>query len=133
MSRRTSRRRPTGRSTGGIVLVLLLLIALYAFVQFQRNGTITIPLHSTQQPGATSGPAVPGASWYEVFFTTPRYPDKPEYHHGGLDEKLVAFINTATKTIDLADYDFDLENVARALAQAAARGVRVRMVTDTDT
>ena len=33
----------------------------------------------------------------------------------------------------MADYDFDLENVANALAKAAGRGVRVRMVTDTDT
>ena len=45
----------------------------------------------------------------------------------------MAFINTATKTIDLADYDFDLENVATALAQATERDVRVRMVTDSDT
>jgi len=65
--------------------------------------------------------------------TTPIYPDKPEYHHGGLDEQLVSFINSATTTIDVAIYDFDLEDVAGALAQAAARGVRVRMVTDTDT
>jgi phosphatidylserine/phosphatidylglycerophosphate/cardiolipin synthase-like enzyme len=79
---------------------------------------------------ATSGSQ---QGWYQLFFTTPKYPDKQEYHHGGIDEQLVAFINSAKQTIDLADYDFDLENVARALAQAADRGVRVRMVTDTDT
>ncbi len=60
-------------------------------------------------------------SWYEVYFTTPRYPDKPEYLNGSLDEKLVAFINTPQQTLDLADYDFDLENVAHALAEAKAR------------
>ncbi|MEO7912362.1 MAG: phospholipase D-like domain-containing protein, partial [Roseiflexaceae bacterium] len=47
--------------------------------------------------------------------------------------QLVAFINSAQQTVDIAAYDFDLENVANALAEAAARGVRVRMVTDSDT
>ncbi|HJZ49657.1 MAG TPA: phospholipase D-like domain-containing protein [Roseiflexaceae bacterium] len=91
----------------------------------------------TVPPGPAGAPApapsqAPGG-WYDIYFTTPRYPDKPEYHHGGIDTQLVAFINSAQKTLDIAIYDFDLENVANALAQAAARGVRVRMVTDTDT
>ncbi|MFN8488334.1 MAG: phospholipase D-like domain-containing protein [Caldilineaceae bacterium] len=92
------------------------------------NTATSAPSQATNAPTS----AAP-ATWYELYFTTPQYPDKPEYHHGSLDEHLVAFINTALKTIDLADYDFDLENVATALAQAAQRGVRVRMVTDTDT
>jgi phosphatidylserine/phosphatidylglycerophosphate/cardiolipin synthase-like enzyme len=83
------------------------------------------------QPTPASSQAAEG--WYDIYFTTPRYPDKPEYHHGGLDTQLVAFINSAQQTVDIAAYDFDLENVANALAQAAARGVRVRMVTDSDT
>src|SRR5262249_34170196 len=91
----------------------------------------------TVPPGPAGAPApapsqAPGG-WYDIYFTTPRYPDKPEYHHGGIDTQLVAVINSAQKTLDIAIYDFDLENVANALAQAAARGVRVRMVTDTDT
>jgi phosphatidylserine/phosphatidylglycerophosphate/cardiolipin synthase-like enzyme len=119
-----------------VIAVLLLLVGLYVFLQYQRTGSVLPPI-SRDLPTPTSAPAnaptAPSSDWYEVYFTTPRYPDKPEYHQGGLDEKLVAFINTATKTIDLADYDFDLSNVANALAQAVARGVRVRMVTDTDT
>ncbi|MCX6049568.1 MAG: phospholipase D-like domain-containing protein [Chloroflexi bacterium] len=97
--------------------------------------TVTPVVEVTATPVAavTVAPSETTAPWYEVYFTTPRYPDKPEYHHGSLDEHLVEFINTATQTIDLADYDFDLENVATALAQATQRGVRVRMVTDTDT
>jgi len=131
-------------------MVGVLLLLLLAFLAYRELGG-RIPTTSapggqpevpSAAPGATSSvggqpgapTSVPGAaSWYELYFTTPKYPDKPEYHRGSLDEKLVAFINTATKTIDLADYDFDLENVANALAQAVGRGVRVRMVTDTDT
>jgi phosphatidylserine/phosphatidylglycerophosphate/cardiolipin synthase-like enzyme len=97
------------------------------------------PPPATAQPapppdgGDTAAPSPEPEGWYDIYFTTPRYPDKPEYHSGGLDAQLVAFINTAQQTIDIAAYDFDLENVAEALAQAAGRGVRVRMVTDSDT
>jgi len=97
------------------------------------------PLPATTQPtvppspGGANAPSPAPEGWYDIYFTTPRYPDKPAYHQGGLDTHLVEFINTAQQTIDIAAYDFDLENVANALANAVARGVRVRMVTDTDT
>ena len=144
MSRRPprARRTTTSRSSQTTVLiaVAVLLAAYYLYQEFRGSGQQ--PAAEPTPAGATAvagGPAAQptpqsgGADWYQLFFTTPRYPDKPEYHHGGIDEQLVAFIGTAQQTIDLADYDFDLENVASALAQASARGVRVRMVTDTDT
>jgi phosphatidylserine/phosphatidylglycerophosphate/cardiolipin synthase-like enzyme len=84
-------------------------------------------------PSDANAPSPEPEGWYDIYFTTPRYPDKPSYHQGGLDTHLVAFINSAQQTIDIAAYDFDLENVANALAKAVARGVRVRMVIDTDT
>ncbi|HEX2033122.1 MAG TPA: phospholipase D-like domain-containing protein [Chloroflexota bacterium] len=87
------------------------------------------------RPGTTiSGPRTTvGGAWYEIGFTQPRYPDRPEYHRGGLDERLVALIDQTRRTLDVAIYDFDLSNVATAMARAKARGVTVRMVTDTDT
>jgi phosphatidylserine/phosphatidylglycerophosphate/cardiolipin synthase-like enzyme len=45
----------------------------------------------------------------------------------------VGLIDRAQRSVDLAIYDFDLANVADALARAQQRGARVRMVTDTDT
>jgi phosphatidylserine/phosphatidylglycerophosphate/cardiolipin synthase-like enzyme len=129
MRRRTSRKRRAPQ-TALIVVLLLLLLALFAYRELRgRLPTTSAPGGQPEVPSAAPG----AASWYELYFSTPKYPDKPEYHHGSMDEKLVAFISTATKTIDLADYDFDLESVANALAQAVGRGVRVRMVTDTDT
>src|SRR5919204_488559 len=100
-----------------------------------RCSAATAPATPTAgEPTAVLGSGGAAASdWYELYFTQPVYPDRPENHHGGLDEKLVAFIGTARQTIDAADYDFDLENVAQALAAARKRGVRVRFVTDTDT
>lgn len=96
----------------------------------------------TLPPAAPPPVAEPGDStalhrykgeWYQLYFTNPRYPDAPENHAGGIDVHLAALIDTARQSIDVAAYDFDLENVASALADAAGRGVRVRMVTDTDT
>ncbi|MGH2352465.1 MAG: phospholipase D-like domain-containing protein [Chloroflexota bacterium] len=81
----------------------------------------------------TSPPITSGSDWYEIYFTQPRYPDEPEDHRGGIDEKLVALIDGTRRTLDVAIYDFDLANVATAMARATERGVTVRMVTDTDT
>jgi len=74
----------------------------------------------------------PAREWYRIYFTNPGYPDKEAYHHGGLDEELVSAIGEAKRSILVAAYDFDLENVAQALIAARERGVAVRMVTDTD-
>jgi len=91
--------------------------------------TVTTPGGETPAPP----PTTPGGQWYTaLYFTTPKYPDKPEDHHGGIDEKLVAAIQKAQKTIDIAAYEFDLEDVAEALVAAKERGVQVRFVTDSD-
>ena len=82
---------------------------------------------------STSDASTGSATWYQVYFTNPKYPDNPADHHGGLDTHLVDLMNGATKTIDVAAYDFDLSDVAVAMSHATQRGVRVRMVTDTDT
>ncbi len=70
---------------------------------------------------------------YKVFFTTPRYPGKGESHRGGLDVQLTALIGAARTSVDGAIFQLDLPNVTRALLDASARGVVVRIVTDVDT
>lgn len=74
----------------------------------------------------------PVGKWYRIYFTNPRYPDEEAHHRGGLDEELLSVIEEAEKSIVIAAYEFDLENVAQALIAAQERGVAVRMVTDTD-
>ena len=95
---------------------------------------VAVPVVSEQtavapQP-ATVAPAP--AAWYQVYFTTPVYPDMAAAHHGGPDEKLAAFIATARTSVDVAIYQLDLEDVTGALLAAAQRGCRVRVVTDVD-
>jgi phosphatidylserine/phosphatidylglycerophosphate/cardiolipin synthase-like enzyme len=103
----------------GVILVVVVLLVVFWYVR-------QLPL-----PGQ---PPVPTADRpYQVFFTTPTYPDRPETRRGGVDERFVEYVDAATRTLDLAVYDFDLENVARAIVRAKGRGVVVRMVTDTDT
>ncbi|MEO7909010.1 MAG: hypothetical protein ABIV47_05115, partial [Roseiflexaceae bacterium] len=53
-------------------------------------------------PNSADAPSPQPEGWYNIYFTTPRYPDKPAYHNGGLDTQLVAFINSAQQTIDIA-------------------------------
>jgi phosphatidylserine/phosphatidylglycerophosphate/cardiolipin synthase-like enzyme len=108
------------------IVVVLALLALGAIVLW--------PFIGRRQAGPGPGGAPQTTSdWYELAFTTPVYPDRRENHKGGLDEKLVALIDTSRRTLDVAAYDFDLQNVAQAMARAKQRGVTVRMVTDTDT
>ncbi len=85
-------------------------------------------------PSLRPVPPTPQASdWYQLYFTEPGSPDRPASGRGGIDERFVEYVDGATRSLDVAVYDFDLENVARALARARARGVAVRMVLDSDT
>lgn len=68
----------------------------------------------------------------QVFFTTPRYPDRPTDRKGGTDERLASAIDGAQKSVDVAAFEFDLVSVTEALIRAHQRGVRVRLVTDSD-
>jgi phosphatidylserine/phosphatidylglycerophosphate/cardiolipin synthase-like enzyme len=140
----------------GLILILVAVLAIGAVVVFK----VGEPAPIAEQPPATLAPneevkpnedvtkepieasTVQGAlgsggkyqtDWYELYFTAPVYPDNPDNHKNSLDLYLTNFINSATRTVDVADYDFDLDNVATAMVNAAKRGVRVRMVTDSDT
>jgi phosphatidylserine/phosphatidylglycerophosphate/cardiolipin synthase-like enzyme len=109
-------------SLTALVVVLCLAVA-----------TLVVVLRLAEPSSAPSAPPSPRASWYQLWFTTPRFPDRPEDRRGGIDEQFVAFLDGAQRQLDLAGYDFDLITVAQALARARARGVTVRFVTDTDT
>ena len=127
-----------------LVLVILGLLAtagvLFVLVRQRQQPQETEADASRAQPapvgGAVSdigsGASVDGG-WYQLYFTAPKYPDNPANHRGGLDERLVQLMDRAQRSLDVADYDFDLANVADAMVRAKQRGVTVRMVTDGDT
>ncbi len=112
--------------------VVLLSLAVVLLAAVVVAAVVDLPRPAPEAPVATPPPAAQTAPW-EVAFTSPLVPDDRSAHHGGLDARLVALMDRATRTLDVADYDFDLRDVAEAMVLAARRGVRVRMVTDTDT
>jgi phosphatidylserine/phosphatidylglycerophosphate/cardiolipin synthase-like enzyme len=104
------------------VVLLLLAAAVVVLVRRGREEQVQAP------------PSLPTAGpWWEVAFTTPqRTGTPPSGSPGRLDERLVALIDGAQRSVDIAIYDFGLENVADAAIRAKNRGVAVRIVTDTD-
>jgi phosphatidylserine/phosphatidylglycerophosphate/cardiolipin synthase-like enzyme len=114
-------------SVGVALLIALCILGLYLL---QVTGVLDLGLFGESTPPPPAG--VSGGDSIQVYFTTPKYPDTEADHHGGIDETLAADIARARSTVDVAAYDFDLETVAQALVDAQKRGVRVRLVTDSD-
>ncbi len=153
--KRSTKKKSSGKNSkkqtmplSTFILFVVVLAALYLLQQFgiidlgllptpTQTPTVAPPI-STPVPTPTGAPPIsttggePAAGWYQVYFTTPKYPDEEKDHVGGLDEKLAEAVSKAESSIDIAAYEFDLENVAQALVKAAENGVRVRFVTDTD-
>lgn len=134
MSRRTSSRA----SPGVLLLVGLVALLIYLYEQgsFDRflasapptPSAINAPGQARQLSAANSG----SGAWYQVYFTKPFYPETAADRQGGIDAALVADLDAAQRTIDVASFDFDLDSVAQALLRAKARGVKIRVVADLD-
>jgi len=128
-----------------IAVVVAIVLGIGVFALTRRHSAPTTTESESSVSRAPAGAKPPGpvtgigsggttsGSWYELRFTAPVYPDNPTNHKDGLDTHLVALMDKATRTMDVADYDFDLADVTDAMVRAKTRGVVVRMVTDTDT
>ena len=110
---------------GALAAVVLVAFGVFAYTRLRAGAGV-----ATSGPGAA--PTASGA-WYTIYFTDPKYPDRPADRHGGIDEHFVEFLDGAQRSLDVAIYDFDLDNAADALVRAKGRGVQVRMVMDSDT
>lgn len=69
--------------------------------------------------------------WYEVYFTNPESPLAGQ-RTGGPDARLAAAIDSARLSVDVAAYSLSLDSIRNALINAYKRGVRVRMVMESD-
>lgn len=126
---------------GVIVLVLLVFVCIGAVLLVRIYGD-RIAKGGTPSPDSGTGvlstksvhtvTPSPVAGWYDLYFTSPIYPDKAADHKPSLDARLSDFINTATSSVDIAIYQLDLPNVTQALLDAKKRGATVRVVTDVD-
>ena len=69
--------------------------------------------------------------WLAVYFSDPNAPGA-ELTQGGPDEPLQAALDAARQSIDMAIYDLNMNNIRKSLAAAAQRGVRVRLVIESE-
>ncbi len=68
-------------------------------------------------------------SFYEIYFTDPFNPETSR-DEGGPDMPLVAAIDKAQVSVDVAAYSMSLRSVRDALLRAQKRGIQVRMVME---
>lgn len=124
------RKRTSSYYLIGIVIVFALVLIFPKLGAFVSTPVSTTNVPSTSVPtlGVTT---VPGKSPFIPYFTSPVIPfDK--VISGGIENNLITLINQAQVSIDGAMFEFNLENVAKALIAAEKRGVKVRIVYDDD-
>src|SRR5690242_5440528 len=83
-------------------------------------------------PQTTAITSPQASGWYQLFFTNPVLTSQLAEPDGGVPDQIAAAFDGARTTIDLAIYQFDLKVISAALLRAQTRGVRVRVVTDSD-
>ncbi len=71
------------------------------------------------------------SSFYELYFTDP-FNRAADMQEGGVDAPLVAAIDSARQSVDVAIYSLSLQSVQDALLRAHQRGVTVRIVMESD-
>ncbi len=128
-----SKKRNTGISLGGLIVILAIVAVIYLF---PAKKPATAPTALPTTPSQLSSP-LPGdgagqsgnltASWLQVFFTNPNPPDNVG---NGIDQGVVADVNTARNSIDITSFDLNLPSFVNAIVTASHHGVQVRVVVD---
>jgi phosphatidylserine/phosphatidylglycerophosphate/cardiolipin synthase-like enzyme len=132
----------------GLILAAVVLLPLACSQMNEANlfQEIITPVSPDQSvsllPSETitpvSGESVPAAAqsgsdeWYRLYFTTPTKNGKASPEIPQIMEGLISAINAAQKSLDIAIYELDLDQIGDAIRDAAQRGVKVRIVTDSD-
>jgi phosphatidylserine/phosphatidylglycerophosphate/cardiolipin synthase-like enzyme len=91
-------------------------------------GVVPIATLANIQLGAGHGV---GGVWFDLYFTDPTS-GLASQETGGLDGPLAEAINKARLSVDMAIYSLSLNGIRAALLHAHDRGVRVRMVMESD-
>jgi len=110
------------------MVAIVLLAVLLAFYLYQV-GWIQQALAGMQTPIVDSKGIV------QVFFTTPTlvYPDQQWQRPASpLLQAVLADIDAARVTVDVATFDFDIDPLTSALLRAKQRGAAVRLIVDSE-
>jgi phosphatidylserine/phosphatidylglycerophosphate/cardiolipin synthase-like enzyme len=100
------------------------------------TGTTGKPGSATEPPATLTEIPLPAGygvkgDWFELYFTNPQSSLAPQLT-GGPDGPLVAAIDSARLSVDVAAYSLSLNSVRDALIHAYKRGVQVRMVMESE-
>ncbi|NJO06231.1 MAG: DUF1669 domain-containing protein [Chloroflexaceae bacterium] len=137
--KRSSSRKKSNPPNIWVVLLILLVIGVaylvqqgyinpdqyglgWLFSEEERTDIVSVPK-----------PTVTGNGEVQVFFTTPYlvYPDDRERRTPMPHEQaMIADIDAAQQSVDMAVFEYDLESLAQALVRAEQRGVTVRLALD---
>lgn len=103
----------------------ILLVMLAAILACQSGGGAISPTQPTQSGASPTGP------WYEVYFTDPDNPRSGTFR-GGPDAHLTDAIRGARVSVDLAVLELNLWSIRDAVLDAHRRGLKVRVVIETE-
>ena len=117
-----------------VIMVAFVLRALYIgqlpseSIQEASSASTALPYREVDLP---FGRGYIGEGW-RVYFNEPDASVDREDYANGLDSALANAIDTASDTLDIAAFELNSEAIQGAIARAAGRGLRVRIVADDD-
>ena len=85
-----------------------------------------VQIRTTSSTGSDDDP---GSGAVRVYFTRP---DQPPDQPGDIAHDLADYIDKTERTLDVAAFELDNRVITEALLRAVQRGVRVRLVTETN-
>jgi len=122
-------------------LTIIFLLTLILITSCDSNTITALPptaIDSVTSETSATLKAIPlqagfGADggWFQLYFTDPTSPISLQ-KTGGIDGPLADAIDLAKLTVDVAVYSLSLNSIRDALLRAWDRGVRVRMVMESD-
>jgi phosphatidylserine/phosphatidylglycerophosphate/cardiolipin synthase-like enzyme len=128
-----SRRTTTQLSTPAVIVIILLVFAFTVYEMWQEGELqfpgLPVPAATPlATPLPTLDPAAGGGETIQVFFTDPL----TGREGAGPAALLVAAVDGAELTVDVAVYNLSLPELADALIAADRRGVSVRLVMESE-
>lgn len=132
-TRSTTRAPRTRRSTPATPMTIVLVLGLVLFLWLLETGRLDGWFGDTATENAPAPVATTGD--FRAFFTTPTlvYPDRRDQRGDSpLLDAVIADINGASRSIDVATFDFDVPQITNALIAAKQRGVTVRAIVDSE-
>ncbi len=111
-------------------VVLILILALFLSSCAPSLADLATPLPGVSATALPTTATIPTGP-IQIYFTDPTAVQAVDYE-GGPDEVLVAALDRARLTVDVAANSLDLWSIRDALINAHKRGVVVRMVMESD-